>query len=539
MVEEKRTPEKVNEAKVEKRIGGRIGFVIGSVLIYFLVVGVIYSTVKLPGVISDISAKSEMKDAKVVLYEGPKSLPDATDADMIYATEEEQDISLKHSTNTKVLVNGQDCYVYETMVNNTHTWKTDYYPNLERTPITYFDFEGMVEITVCVEDIDIEAVNIRPLSYNIEPEIDVKNHTVKFRVNKPDTYTVEFNNSTHRALHIFANEIEENAPSPDDENILYIGPGEWNIDSIVLQEGQTLYIAGGAVVHSTVNANVVKNVKVMGRGILDGSQYRGWKGRSAKVPLVFNNCNNFTVEGIIELNANAWSFQAYDCIGGKVDGLKMISPRPNGDGISIQSSKSITVENCFLRTWDDTVVVKNYDVNSTNIRFKNLQLWTDLAQSMEIGYETNKGSKENSIIDDVTFENITVLHNFHKPIISIHNADNATVQNISYKNIVVEDASVGQGDGTQYLIDIQVLQNNGWSTTPDRGQVKNVTIDGLTVLYGNEILPSQIKGHNEEHIVDGVSIKNLKIKGKDVKSFDVPECLFTIDPLTTNNVTIE
>lgn len=537
MVEEKKTPKKVNEKKGEKRIGGRVGFVIGCVLIYLLFVGVIYSAIKLPEAITDIAAKSKISKSKVVLYEGPKSLPDATDADMIYATEEEQDISLKHSTNTKVLINGEDCYVYETMVNNTHTWKTNYFPNLERTPITYFDFEGTVEITVCVEDIDIEAVNIRPLSYNIKPEIDVKNHTVKFRISNPDAYTVEFNNSVHRALHIFANEIEKNAPDPEDENVLYIGPGEWNIDSIVLQEGQTLYIAGGAVVHSTVNANVVKNVKVKGRGILDGSQYRGWKGRSAKVPLVFNNCNNFSVEGIIQLNANAWGFQAYDCIGGNVDDLKIITARPNGDGISLQSCKSVTVENSFIRSWDDALVIKNYDVNSTNIRFKDIQLWSDLAQSMEIGYETNKGSKENSIIDDVSFENITVLHNFHKPIVSIHNADNATVQNISYKNIVVEDASVGQGDGTPYLIDIQVLQNSGWSTTPDRGQVKNVTIDGLTVLYGNDVLPSKIQGHDEEHIVDGVSIRNFKIKGKEIKSFK--EGAFTIDPLTTNNLTIE
>lgn len=533
MVEENKKPEK--EKRDDKRIGGRAGFVIGCVLIYFLVVGVIYSAIQLPEAIDKIVNS----DAKIVLYEGPKSLKDATEADMIFATEDElnDDLSLKHSTNTKVLVNGQECYVYETMVNNTHTWRTDYYPNLERTPITYFDFEGTVEITVDVDYIDIEAVNIRPLSYDIKPEIDVDNHTVTFRISEPDTYTVEFNNSTHRALHIFANEIEEDAPSPDDENVLYIGPGEWNIDSIVLQSGQTLYISGGAVVHSTVNANVVNNVKVKGRGILDGSQYRGWKGRSAKIPLVFNNCNNFTVEGIIELNANAWGFQAYNCIGGTVENVKMITPRPNGDGISLQSSKSVTVDKCFIRSWDDSVVVKNYDGNSTNIRFKNLQIWTDLAQSMEIGYETNKGARENSIIDDVTFENITVLHNFHKPVISIHNADNATVQNISYKNIVIEDASVGQGDGTQYLIDIQVLQNNGWSTTPDRGQVKNVIIDGVEVLYGNEILPSQIKGHDAEHIVDGVSIKNLKIKGENITSFE--DGLFTIDSLTTKNLTIE
>lgn len=86
----------------------------------------------------------------------------------------------------------------------------------------------------------------------------------------------------------------------------------------------------------------------------------------------------------------------------------------------------------------------------------------NLAQSMEIGYETNKGDKENSTIENVTFEDITVLHNFHKPVLSIHNADNAAISNVTYKNIVVEDACMGLGDGTKELIDLQVLTNSGW-----------------------------------------------------------------------------
>lgn len=525
--------------KNKKYVDARIVFVNNCVLIYLLALGIIFTAIKIPKAISNIVAKVAISNSKVVLYEGPKSLKDATEVDMLSAPEENSDITLKHSTNTHVSVNGQDCYVYETMVNNTHTWKPDYYPELERTPITYFDFEGTVEITVKVDNININAVNIRPLKYNIKPEIDVKNRTVTFRITEPDSYTVEFNKSVRRALHIFANEIEDKVLDPDDENVLYIGPGEWNIDSIVLQNGQTLYLSGGAVVHTTVNANMAKNVKVMGRGIIDGSYYRGWKGRTAKIPLVFNNCNNFTVEGIIQLTSNAWALQANNCIGGTIDGLKSISPRPNGDGISIQSSKSITVENSFIRTWDDTVVVKNYDVNSTNIRFKNLQLWTDLAQSMEIGYETNKGSKENAIIDDITFEDITVLHNFHNTVISIHNADDATVQNVSYKDIVIEDASVGQGDGRNYLVDIQVLENGEWTTTPNRGQIKNVAFDGMKVLYGNDMLPSLIKGYDEEHIVENVSFKNITIKDKKIDTFNIPEYMFTVDSLTTKNITIE
>ena len=106
-------------------------------------------------------------------------MEDAKPEDLELA-EENRDFRLKHSVDTMVTVNGEDCYVYETNVNNTHTWMGDYLPAQDRTPITYFDFDGMVEITVKVPNIDIESV-IRPLSYEIMPEIDVKNHTVTFR----------------------------------------------------------------------------------------------------------------------------------------------------------------------------------------------------------------------------------------------------------------------------------------------------------------------------------------------------------------------
>ncbi|MCR5837587.1 MAG: hypothetical protein K6G88_13895 [Lachnospiraceae bacterium] len=520
----------------KNRVGGRIGFVIGCVLIYFFTVGIILGGIKVPATMAKMKVNAEIKKSKVVLYDGPKSLKDATDADLKFATEEGRDFEIKHCVDTKVLVNGKESYVYDTNVNNTHTWVDSYLPGQERTPITYFDFDGTVEITVEVPKTDINYVTVRPLKYGIKPQINKKKHTVTFTVDTPDSYTVEFNNNVKRAVHIFANEIEENLPDFDSEDVLYIGPGEWNIENIMLEDNQTLYISGGAVVHGIVNANFVKNVKVRGRGIIDGSTFNGWKGRMAKIPLKFDNCTNFSIEGVIALNPNAWVLQSYDSIGGKIKNVKIISSRPNGDGITLQSCNNIQVKNCFVRTWDDSLVVKNYDVNTDGITFDNVQVWTDLAQSMEIGYETNKGNKENSKISNIRFENITVLHNFHKPVLSIHNADNALVKDISYKNIVVEEATVGKGDGTPELMDIGIVNSGNWSTTMDRGQVENVTIDGFKVLYGNDSLPSKIKGYDAEHIIKGVHINNLEIKGKKIKSLEDGE--FTVDD-KTDDITIK
>lgn len=478
-----------------------------------------------------------LNQSQVVLYEGPKTLRDATAEDLKAASEESKDFSLLHCTDTTVTVNGQDCYVYDTNVNLSRQWANNYLPLTSRTPITYFSFEGAVKIQVTVPDRALDSVKVSPVSYGIKPEVDKQNHTVTFVITQPDTYTLTFDGAAERALHIFAYPLEEQTVDPEDENIIYIGPGEWNIENIMLEDGDTLYVSGGAVVHGIINANYAKDITVMGRGIIDGSQLSGWKGISASIPLKFDHCENVKISDLIILNPNAWVCQAFDSKDGVIDGIKIISPRPNGDGITLQSCQNYEVKNCFVRSWDDSLVVKNYEGSSRNISFTNMQLWTDLAQSMEVGYETNKGEIENAELSDITFKDITVLNNFHKPVISVHNADDALVHDITFEDIVVEREEIGSGDGDEmpYLIDINIAQNTNWSSTKERGQIQNITIKNVEVLEGRDV-ESRIKGFDEEHLVDGVTIENLKILGKEIKAFE--DAQFKIDDKTTRNLNI-
>lgn len=512
--------------------------ILDIILIVLLLAAIVASAIYVQKKAVAASNTNFLANSKLVLYEGPKSLKDATEEDLKSTSEKQRNIALMHCTDTKVEVNGYECYVYDTNVNHSRQWNQNYSPPLSRTPITYFDFEGTALIKITVPGREINSVKISPLSYGIEPVIDKENHTVTFRIDKPDTYTVVFNDSPERALHIFANPIETDIPSKDDENVIFIGPGEWTIESINLEENQTLYISGGAVVHTIVNGNFTKNVKVMGRGIIDGSHYEGWQGKLAYIPLKFDNCENVTIKDVIVLNSNAWVCQGFNSKNGVIDGIKIISARPNGDGITLQSCENYEVKNCFVRSWDDSLVVKNYDKNSNNISFKNMQLWTDLAQSMEIGYETNKGNKPDAKITNISFEDITVLNNFHKPVISVHNADDAMVSDILFKNIVVENAQMGSGDGAEmpYLIDLHITQSTNWSKTRERGQIRNVTIDNVKVLSGRNN-PSRIKGYDAEHTIENVTISNLEILGNKISSFEQGQ--FEIDEKTTKNITIK
>lgn len=479
-----------------------------------------------------------LAEAKLILYEGPKSLKAAGAEDLKAASENQRDLSLMRCTDTQIQVNGYDCFVYDTNVNHTRQWVSSYAPPLSRTPVAYFDFTEAARITVSLTERDIHTVKISPLHYGIVPEIDPEGKSVSFTVTEPDTYTVTWNDSPERAVHIFANPPETDLPDFTDENTIYIGPGEWDIESIILEDGQTLYLAGGAVVHGIVNANYAENITVRGRGIIDGSKLPGWKGTLAYIPLKFDFCNNVTVKDVIVLNPNAWVCQGYASRNGLIDGLKIVSPRPNGDGISLQSCQDFTVQNCFVRSWDDSLVVKNYLGNSVNLTFRNNQLWTDLAQSMEVGYETNKGYLPDPVIHNIVFEDIIVLNNFHKPVISIHNGDNADVYDVVFRRITVENGRMGSGDGSEmpYLIDLHVGQSTRWSTTDERGTIRDIIIEDVTLLAGNDAI-SRIQGFDGEHRVENVRISNLNILGQQITKFD--DGHFEVDAETTASLVIE
>ncbi len=447
------------------------------------------------------AASGEQSKTLLTIYEGPKTM--------------------ESSKIASVNVNGYDLFVYDVMVNHEHIWNANTQPS--STPMTYFDFSGEVRIEIRMPGLEqqVESAKVLPEAAGIIPE--VQEGTVSFAIAEPGQYTVVFNGSVNKALHIFANPPEENAPDPDDPNVFYIGPGEWVMDAILLENNQTLYISGGAVVHSIISVANADNVRICGRGMIDGSDYPAWNqpGSSARVPVNLDHSKNITVEDIIVANSNCWNVNSYSCKNVTMNNVKVISGRQNGDGFTFQSCTNHTVTNCFARTWDDSLVIKNYSGSSKGITFKNCQIWTDLAQSMEIGYETDKGMTLDPEISEVLFEDITVLYNFHKPVISIHNSDDAFVHDITYRNIVVENAFMQGDNGNNKELIEMTLQNSSWSTVKDEfGSIDNVLIDGLTVLNtADEKIPrSRFSGHDEEHRITNVTLQNVTILGNRMTS---------------------
>jgi polygalacturonase len=286
--------------------------------------------------------------------------------------------------------------------------------------------------------------------------------------------------------------------------------------------GQTLYLKQGAVIRGSVFMH--SNSKITGRGIIDGSHLKNWVNMNYNVtiPIETRNGNNIEIRGIAIFDPNGWAVQLQNTSNVLIDNLKIFGSRGNSDGISIQSSDNVTITNSFLRTWDDSVVIKNYNrtgavgtpaINSSNITVKNCIFWTDLAQTMEIGVETNKAAGTDPEIHDVLFEDILILHAMHKAPISIHNGDNAEIYDITFKNITVENYQSGNGDGWNYLIDITNLTGSamggapGWTVVADRGSIHDVLIENVKILSGKT--PGARFNSREGGSIHDVTVKNV------------------------------
>ena len=445
------------------------------------------------------AAQAGAEPTQLTVYEGPKTMTSSAVAE--------------------VSANGYALFVYDVMVNHEHIWNANTRPTT--TPMTYFDFSGPVRLEVAMPGLGkpVESAAVLPTACGIVPE--VRDGKVSFLISEPGQYTVVFNGSVNQALHIFANPLETDVPDRDDPNVFWIGPGEWVMDAIALKSGQTLYISGGAVLHSIISVAEADGVRICGRGIIDGSDYPAWNqpGSYARVPIDLNHSKNLTVEGVIIANSNCWNVNSYSSKNVRIDNVKVISGRQNGDGFTLQSCTDNVITNCFARTWDDSLVIKNYSGSTKGITCRNVQIWTDLAQSMEIGYETDKGLTLDPEISDVLFEDITVLYNFHKPVISIHNSDDAWVHDITYRNIMVENAMMQGDNGNNKELIEMTLQNSSWSTVRDEfGSIDSVLIDGLTVVNtaDGKVPRSRFAGQGEDNMITNVAFRNVSILGQPV-----------------------
>ena len=433
-------------------------------------------------------------------------------------------------------VQGKPVFVYQAKVRHAISkppnsiWTHEMGAAAETASFAYFDFAGTASVAVTPSRA-FKSATLHPTSFGIKPSIEGR--TVRFELDRPRKLTLLLDGSDQRPLHLFASALEANPPKPGDENVLYFGPGVHRIGTTYVKSGQTVYIAGGAIVkgqilpsetpktsartglkhyESLLVVRDVSKVRICGRGILDGGDLP----HASKALVALSGSTDVQVEGIVIRDSPNWAVLSHGCQRVSVADIKEISGRLNSDGINSVNSRAIRIRDCFVRNRDDSIVVKTTQPQgeAADIAVEDCIVWNDWGYAFGVTYETR------APIHDVTFRNCDILH-VQYTALGIHVVDSGTISNVRFEDIRVELTR-------DKLIRLNI-GHDMWATDPQRGHIRAIQFKNVSVT-GGPFPASEILGLDADHRVEDVAIDGLRIHGQAIK--DASQGKFTINAHT-------
>lgn len=418
-----------------------------------------------------------------------------------------QDAIMNTSFTVEVSETGTDWH--SVPVYNVKVDRVDEKHNVENSSMSYFDFSGKAFIRVISKKHHVETARVRPLSYDITP--DVKGDTLEFSIDRPRLLSVEVNGDIFDNLQLFANPIETDAPANvkkfcKNKNNIYFGPGYHKLDStLVVKSGQEVYVAGGAYVDGKIEIRDAENVKLHGRGMIYPSKAIG---------IYVMRSKYVDIDGV---------FTTQCAVGGSdhvnVNNVKVMSYYGWGDGFNVFASNNVHYNNLFARTSDDCTTVyatrKGFVGGCKNILTENSVLWADVAHPFMIGLHGS--AKEISpeapsdTIENIIYRNIDVLDMKEKQIdyqgvFAIVAGDNNIVRDVTFEDIRVEDFRQGK------LFDIRLAWNQKYCAAPGKS-IEDIKFKDI-YYNGDKSELSLIIGYDESRKIKGIHFNNLVINNE-------------------------
>jgi hypothetical protein len=437
----------------------------------------------------------------------------------------------------------------------------------ERGSFLSFGMSGPVELSVKVAKAPKQVV-VRPLSAGIVAE--VKGDTFTFRLPGPMNLSVEVDGDLDHPLLVFANPELPKPPDRADPKVKFFEAGKIHeAGEIILKDGETLYLEGGAVVHGLVRAKNASHVKVCGPGILDAGP------RKRKINmLVLRECRDAVLEDFIILDPLGWTMHLSGSENVRLSNTRVIGWRANSDGLDIEYSKKVRIDGCFWRTNDDCIAVKAlYPPGVQGVPFEeminpetlgkhavprivgdvvgdititNCVLWNDSGgQGFEIGFELRVDT-----IRGITFRDCDIIHVRGGGAFTIHNGDRARIEDLLLEDVRIEDADrlVDFHVGLSIYSDdcpLPYRRSNPQRKAPpkehrpeeannpyqwfvpaeedlpafeaNRGLVRNVVVRNVKVLAPLR-RGSILNGFSRAHGISNISFVGLEIDGREIGS---------------------
>ncbi len=364
-----------------------------------------------------------------------------------------------------------------------------------------FDMAGDVTVRITSKR-SLRDTIIRPVSAGMAPTIE-DDHTLTIRLDRPRKLSIEPDGKKGPLL-LFANPMEENRPEADAEDVVYFGPGVHKPGKIEIGSGQTLYLAGGAVVKGGIIAQG-DDIKICGRGILDGSD---WEWRKGPTPTVIAiRGTNIEVSGITIRGASHWTIVPRHSRKVTVRNVKLCNSRvQNDDGINPCNSQDVLITDCFIRSDDDCVAMKglNFDGENNNVErivVEDCILWCDRARIFLLGHESRAEDMR-----QVTLRNLDIIHYTMTPFLFEPGED------MRLEDVTIQDVRL-HGEGQREFIRLRPVVNQ-YMRKQTPGHIANIRFENVTITGQPGECLLQIMGADTEHGVKDVTCKDVSIAGQ-------------------------
>ena len=427
-----------------------------------------------------------------------------------------------------------------------------------------FAFDGKATVSVTA-DRDFREVKVRPLSRGIAVRRDGR--TVTFDITCPGGYSVEFD-GWHNNLHVFADantkfqvpSSQFQVPSPGTDcqqqadnskgSAIVFGPGAHDVGIMTLNSGDTVYIDPGAVVYGGFHAKHARDIRIIGRGIIDASKVKerilfeasgdgsvDCGNAERDYTIDFEDCRDFVIDGPVIRDSLAYNVSLWGCEDAEVRNVKIVGQwRYNTDGIDLHSCRRVRVSDCFARTFDDTFCFKcpagGYGNCEDNV-FERCVAWNDWGKAFEVGVGCRGEHMRR-----VTFRDCDCIHATCWAM-DVTNVDDGRDSDILFEDIRVEcdvrmpQQQMQENDDSQFKVEFGPLyffaasieQHYEYSGDKSAGR-KAGFIDGVTLRnvkvsgVGDRKLTVAIHGVDEEHSPKNIVFEGLEIDGRPVLSRD-------------------
>lgn len=452
----------------------------------------------------------------------------------------------------------------------------------ETAPFISFEKDEEVIISVKTDKINSDAdIVVRPIDKGVKVKVEAD--TATFKLKEHGGYTFEVN-GFHNALHIFYNPerdflADANASG---RKVIHYPAGVHNVGRVDLDSNTAVVIDAGAVVKGSFVSICKSNISICGYGVIDAGEevrrvdtvnvipYHYEKdltdennlrdivdlghfikdqefefdvnlddGDEKKMMcgcIRFYNCSDFKVEGVIMRDAGTFTFIPACSRDFVIDNAKTIGMwKYNSDGIDIFNCQNVVIRNCFLRNFDDCIVIKGmvgWDTqNLENILVENCVIWCDWGGALEIGAETNADYYKN-----ITFRNCDIIHG-NMAMMRIHHHNRALITNVTYEDIRAEFTKYclplkfieegkpyagEEGKGQPYLF-VAILNNSGrfGGKTKDTGDIDGVLVKDIKIYKDESVdIPlSELFTLKSQSKIKNVKIENVSVNGERIKDY--------------------